>query len=71
MLALASCALCSRQNGPDAGQPISWDNSITQIRFGCNIHQLSQLVNILLALNTAGSAAHLPNDSQPTPSRPP
>jgi len=44
----------------NAGQPISWDNSITQIRCGCNIHQLFQLVNVLLALNTAGVGAPSP-----------
>ena len=31
-----------------AGRPISCNGSITQIRFGCNIHQLSQVVNVLL-----------------------
>jgi hypothetical protein len=50
----------------NAGQPISWDDSITQIRFGSKIHRLSQLVNVLLAPNTSGVGVHLPNDSQPT-----
>lgn len=32
----------------NAGRPISRDGSISHIRFGCNIHQVSQLVNVLL-----------------------
>jgi hypothetical protein len=33
------------QQATNAEQPISWDNSIIQIGFGCNIHQLFQSVN--------------------------
>ena len=51
---------------------ISCDGSICQIRFGCNIHQLSQLVNVLLAVRRIlpESEVCLPKDSQPSPSRP-
>src|SRR5215510_5039309 len=58
---IASCQLLNEPpwNATKAGQPIFREDSINQIRFGCNIHQLFQLVNVLLASKYCGSAAHL------------
>jgi hypothetical protein len=39
----------------NAGRHVFCDGSIGQIRLDCNIHRLSQLVNVLLSSNIAGS----------------
>ena len=50
--------------------PISCDCSISQIQFGCNIRQLSPLVNVLLVAKYCRSPrAYLSNDARLSPSR--